>query len=319
MHHDIYLFMHHTDCYFSIFCANLQSALGVFFLFFLLCLCPYPSTMPLKTRAYRTSSSSFAPSFGGTLFRSEKSQELYETLNLKRKIWAEHKVLLDKLDPAITAKFKRRGWLPLLDIDYPPPTTLIREFYSNLSIHVYDSNTLVKSWIRSVEFTITPCVVVDALRVPVVSNPVYPYDESPSLDDIMSYITGTSIRWGSNPRITFAELTKTTYLFFRIACHSLWPITHLHTIPLEQCAFLYAFVTDALISFPHLFFRSFNEVHRSSSTAHAFFHPVFIHRILLFLGLDDFPASEPIQIIAPIGATFLRQRAAQMKESSKRP
>ena len=149
--------------------------------------------MPRKTRAYRTSSSSSAPSSVGTLFRSEKSQELYETLNLKRKIWAKRKVLLDELNPAIRANFERRGWLPLLDIDYPPSATLIREFYSNLSIHICDSNTLVKSWIRGVEFTITPRVVADALGVPVVPNPIYPYNESPPLDDIMSYITGSSI------------------------------------------------------------------------------------------------------------------------------
>ena len=158
----------------------------------------------------------------GTLFQSEKSRELYETLNLKRKIWAKCKVLLDELDPAIKANFERWAWLPLLDIDYPPLATLIREFYLNLSIHVYDSNTLVKSWIQGVEFTITPSVVADAFRVLVVQHPVYPYNESPPLDDIMSYITGTSIWWGSDSRITFAELTETTYLFFRIACHSLW-------------------------------------------------------------------------------------------------
>ena len=93
----------------------------------------------------------------------------------------------------------------------------------------------------------------------------------------------------------------------------------MHTILLERCAFLYALVTDASISFPHPFLRSFNKVYRSSSTAHALFHLVFIHRILLSLGLDDFPAFEPVHIIAPIGATFLRQRAAQMRESSKRP
>ena len=76
--------------------------------------------------------------------------------------------------------------------------------------------------------------------------------------------------------------------------------------PLERCAFFYALVTDALISFSHLFIRSLNEVHKSSSTTHALFHPVFIHRILLFLGLNDIPAFEPVHIIAPIGATFLR-------------
>ena len=60
-----------------------------------------------------------------------------------------------------------------------------------------------------------------------------------------------------------------------------------------------------------------DKVYRSSSSSHAFFFPVFIHWILLRLELNDFPTSEPIHIIAPIGATFLRQRVAQLKASSK--
>ena len=81
-------------------------------------------------------------------------------------------------------------------------------------------------------------------------------------------------------------------------------------LPIERCAFLYAFIIDAPMSFPYLFFRSLIEVHRSSSTTHALFFPIFIHRILLHLGLDKFSASEPVYINAPIGANFLRQRAA---------
>ena len=83
--------------------------------------------------------------------------------------------------------------------------------------------------------------------------------------------------------------------------------------------FLYAFASSASISFPHLFLRSLNEIYRSSAIAHALIHPIFIHRILLFLGLDDFPAGEPIHIIAPIGATFLRQRAAHLRVGPTRP
>ena len=60
-----------------------------------------------------------------------------------------------------------------------------------------------------------------ALGVSVVREPVYPYDECPPLDVVMSYITGSSIQWGSDPRITSAELTETAYLFLKIACHSL--------------------------------------------------------------------------------------------------
>nr|POE58842.1 hypothetical protein CFP56_01627 [Quercus suber] len=279
--------------------------------------------MPRKTRARRSvpsPSPSPPPSFDSERFPSEENQETFEKLTVKRKIWAERSVLLDELDPAIRANFERRGWLPLVDVsDPPPPSALIREFYSNISIRVYDSNTLVKSWIRGVEYTITPRVVADALGVPLVQHPVYPYDESPEISDVLSYVTGTTVQWGSDPRITSAELSGLHYLFFRIACHSIWPISHVHTIPLERCVFLYALVTDAPISFPHLFLRSLNEVYRSSSTAHALVHPIFIHRILLYLGLSDFPSSEPVHVIGPLGASFLRQRAAHLRAGSKHP
>ena len=176
----------------------------------------------------------------------------------------------------------------------------------------------MRSWIQGDEYTITPLVVANALGVPLVQHPIYLYNESLPLDDIMSFITGTSIQCGSDPRITSHKLTETHYLFFWISCLSIWHISHLHTIPIERCAFLYALVIDAPMSFPHLFIRSLIEIHRSSSIAHALFFLVFIHRILLHLGLKEFPVSEPVHIIAPIGATFLRQRAIQMRASSKR-
>ena len=208
-------------------------------------------------------------------------------------------IFLDEVDPAIRANLEFRGWLSLLEIDHPPSTALIREFFFNLSCHIYDSKTVVRSWIRGVEFTITPRVVAEALGVPVVSDPVYPYDESPPIDEVMSHITGSSIQWGSDPRITSSALSETAYLFLRVACHSWWPISHLHTIPLERYVFLYAFMSGASISFPHLFLRSLNEVHRSSTIGHALIYPIFIHRILLFLGLADFPSSEPSMLLVP--------------------
>ena len=118
----------------------------------------------------------------------------FEKLNSKRKIWAERSVILDEVDPAIRANLESRDWLSLLEIDHPPPTALIREFFSNLSCHIYDSNTVVRSWIRGVKFTITPRVVAEALEVLVVIDPVYPYDESPPIDVVMSHITGSSIQ-----------------------------------------------------------------------------------------------------------------------------
>ena len=81
--------------------------------------------------------------------------------------------------------------------------------------------------------------------------------------------------------------------------------------------FLYAFMSGAFISFPHLFLRSLNGVHRSSAIGHALIHPIFIQRILLFLGLADFAAGESVHVVGPLGAIFLRQRAAYLRARSE--
>ena len=139
------------------------------------------SIMPRKTRANRVPSTPSVSPSRVQLFRNERSREAYEKLNSKRKNWAEHSVILDEVDPAIRANLESRGWLSLLEIDHPPPTALIREFFSNLSCHVYDSNTVVRSCIRGVEFTITPRVVVEALGVPILgfrsSSSPPPFDD----------------------------------------------------------------------------------------------------------------------------------------------
>ena len=150
--------------------------------------------MPRKTRANRIPSTpSMSPS-RSQLFKNNHCREGLEKLNSKRKIWVKRSMILDEVDSTIKANLESRGWLFLLEIDHPPPTALIREFFSNLSCHIYDSNTLVRSWIRGVKFTITPRVVVEALGVPIITEPVYPYAEAPPLDVVMSHITGSSIQ-----------------------------------------------------------------------------------------------------------------------------
>ena len=116
----------------------LTCSLPLVFSFFLfssfysaLCLCPYPSTMPRKTRANRTPFLSSESSSKSELFKNARCREMFEKLNCKRKIWAEHFVVLDDVDPAIRANFESRGWLSLLEVDHPTPTAMIRKFFSN--------------------------------------------------------------------------------------------------------------------------------------------------------------------------------------------
>ena len=103
--------------------------------------------MPRKTRANRIPSTPSVSPSRSQLFKNDCFREAFEKLNNKRKTWAERSVVLDEVDLAFRANLESRGWLFLLEINHPPPTALIREFFSNLSYHVYDSNTLVRSWI----------------------------------------------------------------------------------------------------------------------------------------------------------------------------
>ena len=139
------LFMHHIVFVLYPYCANLQSTLGFVFFLFALCLGPYPSTMPRKTRANRSPYTPSVSPFRSQLFKNDSCREAFEKLNSKRKIWVERSMILDEVDLAIRTNLESRGWLSLLEIDHPLSTTLIREFFSNLSCHVYDSNTLVRS------------------------------------------------------------------------------------------------------------------------------------------------------------------------------
>ena len=105
------------------------------------------SIMPRKSRANRVPSTPSVSPSRVQLFRNECCREAYEKLNSKREIWAERSVILDEVNPAIRANLEFRGWLSLLEIDHPPPAALIREFFFNLSCHIYDSNTVVWSLI----------------------------------------------------------------------------------------------------------------------------------------------------------------------------
>ena len=101
----------------------MQSALGFVFVSFLYLLCalgPYSSTMPRKTRTNRVPSTPSVSPSRVQLFRNERSREAFEKLNNKHKIWVEHSMILDEVDPAIRANLKSRGWLSLLKIDHPP-------------------------------------------------------------------------------------------------------------------------------------------------------------------------------------------------------
>ena len=83
-----------------------------------------------------------------------------------------------------------RHWLSMCTNIQPPPADLIKEFYSNLSMHEDLSGHKVGSSIHGVLFTITREHVSKALDVPIICTPTYPYSRSPCIDDVMDVLCG---------------------------------------------------------------------------------------------------------------------------------
>ena len=240
-------------------------------------------------------------------FLTHVTEQTFENLIKDRRIWGERQINLHELHPSVHENLQSRHWLSLCTKIQPSPTNLIREFYLNLLVYEDVRNGhYFTSWIHGVTFTITRDVVSNALDVPCVCRPTYPYFESPRIDDVMDVLCGRSVTRGSDTSISSSELTELNYIFFRIACHNIFPISHVHTIPIDRCFFIYALITDSSICFPSLFIETIVKVRRSKYKRHGLFFLDFIHKVLKYLGLENFPYQELVHIQAPIGAKFLK-------------
>ena len=107
----------------------------------------------------------------------------------------------------------------------------------------------------------------------------------------MSLLCGRPVSWGTEPRINSCKFTELNSLYLRISCHSIYAISHVHTIPINRCAF---YMLLLLMSLGVLL-------------------KVRNYGILRFSELSKFPPLELVHITASIEATYLRQRQAHMK------
>ena len=179
--------------------------------------------------------------------------------------------------------------MSLCDVSNPPFATLIKEFYSNLSIYLeVTGGHYLTTWIRGKEYRITKWLVSKTLGVHLVRKPTYPYTEFPLVDDIMSLLCGRSVSWGFEPRINSCEFTKLNYLYLRISYHNIFPISHVHIVPIVRCAFLYALTTDGSMCFPSLFIQTIVDIYRSESKAQKLFFSYVCVYIYIYIGCGTF-------------------------------
>ena len=125
--------------------------------------------------------------------------------------------------------------------------------------------------------------------MPLIQHRTYPYTKSPPLDDSSLW---KNYLIGFEPRLHSYELIEVNYLLFRIACHNIFPVSHVHTIPIYGCIFLNALITGGSICFPSLFIQINVKVHRNNTRKQNLFFLVFLGRILEYIDLKHFSSLE---------------------------
>ena len=165
-----------------------------------------PMTTKTKVKRVTESTSTSSEPFDSIRFHTLANSQKFVSFVKFRSDWCERKVFLDELDPFVKQNIESRSWLPICPGLEPPPTAIIREFYFNLSVHsTVSGGHFLTTWIRGEDFQITKKVVADALSVPLVPCPTYPYIESLTLDDVMSFLCGKPMTWGIEPRLNCHE------------------------------------------------------------------------------------------------------------------
>ena len=141
----------------------------------------------IKTKAKRVSTSSSEPAivFNQIRFETITNEQRFENLIKHRNIWLERQINVDELPLSIHRNLQCRNWLSLCKNFQPLLAALIREFYSNLHIRSDDN---LSTWVRGQSFVITKDDVSDALNVPLVCRPTYPYLERPFISDVMTLL-----------------------------------------------------------------------------------------------------------------------------------
>ena len=155
------------------------------------------------TRKSSMGASSSRESFDSSRFQTLSDFQKFAILIKYRSIWSERVVVFDELSSSIGKNFESKGWLSIYSNLVSPFAAIIREFYSNFSIH-----SIVTSG------QITSQDVSNAFSISIVVNPIYPYVDPPSLDDVVSVLCGTPMVWTNEPRLDTGELIKDNYLLY---------------------------------------------------------------------------------------------------------
>ena len=101
--------------------------------------------------------------------------------------------------------------------------------------------------------------------MPLVRKPIYPYTDFYFVDDIMSFSKVFLFLGVLNQESILVNLLSLILYIWGFFFHNIYPISHVHIVPIDRCAFLYALITNGSMCFPFLFIQTIVDISRSKS------------------------------------------------------
>lgn len=125
-----------------------------------------------------------------------------------------------------------RNWLSLCyNIVSPPILILLENFFQMFCS--FDNSNFIIVWLRVKSFKITFRVIYEALVVPFVSDADSTYSSTSEffINDVLILLWSHNTIWDGSVNVPTSMLTNEYVVLYRIVCHNIWPISHIHLSP----------------------------------------------------------------------------------------
>ena len=167
-------------------------------------------------------------------------------------------------DTNLPTLIHNREWESLCDEPVTCPLMLIQEFYSNM--HRIDrSIPHFVTRVRGISIPVTPQLITDVLRVPMIEFPNYPSCEhlrTMSKDELMSTFCERPSEWGEHQFTYCSGFANGPQFLNMVMTFVLYPLLHYNSITESRARFLLSLLEHLTIDFPSHFIVSLIDVFR---------------------------------------------------------
>lgn len=184
-------------------------------------------------------------------FRNEQEVKNFNAHYAKVRVSCERKVKLDDfrpnrskpiIPPLIFDWITSRKWESIIYSRNCFPFMVRELYYRDELVECPDGHYMLQSWVRGNSVHIDANTICEALSLPIVKTPQFPYtiDTQPNINDVLSELMGSPHTWGNLIRVGTGFLRPDYRVLYAIYHYCISPDSHHSETGSRDAVFLYA-------------------------------------------------------------------------------